>query len=266
MSKVRLLVADVDGTLVTSDKQLTETTIAACHRLRDAGVALALASGRPPRGLASLIEPLDIDTPLAAFNGGLIFDRNFDTIEQHAVDQDAVEPVITMMQDHQLDVWVYQGPRWFVTDPSGSHVARETATVGFRPSVVSDFTSVIEGVVKVVGVSDDDTKISEALEALRAQTTGLTVSTSQPYYLDVTSAEANKGRMIEYLARYFDLSTEQIASIGDMPTDVSMFEHSGVAIAMGNAALAVQSAATFVTHSNDDNGFAHAIDTFILKS
>jgi len=69
---IRLLLADVDGTLVTPDKELTDRAVAAVRRLGDARILFAITSGRPPRGMSMLIEPLNLTTPIAAFNGGLM--------------------------------------------------------------------------------------------------------------------------------------------------------------------------------------------------
>ena len=90
---IRLMLADVDGTLVTQDKVLTDRTIAAVHRLRDAGILFAITSGRPPRGMAMLVEPLDLQTPIAAFNGGLLVDRDMTVIEQRVVPEHLVSPI-----------------------------------------------------------------------------------------------------------------------------------------------------------------------------
>ena len=130
---IRLLLADVDGTLVTSDKKLTDRSAAAVRKLRDAGILFAITSGRPPRGMAMLIEPLDIQTPIAAFNGGLLVDRDMSVVEQRVLAEDLVRPVAKLLASFSLDTWVYRGADWYVPDPAGSHVAREAWTVQFDP-------------------------------------------------------------------------------------------------------------------------------------
>src|ERR1700739_3585081 len=104
-----MLLADVDGTLVTQQKVLTKRAIEAVHKLHDAGILFAITSGRPPRGMAMLIEPLDIQTPIAAFNGGLLVDRDMTVIEQRVLPEDLVVPVSDSMSSVNLDVWVYRG-------------------------------------------------------------------------------------------------------------------------------------------------------------
>jgi len=92
----------------------------------------------------------------------------------------------------------------------------------------------------------------------------VTASRSQPYYLDVTHPDANKGAVAQYLSKRYSIPAEAIATIGDMPNDVLMFAHSGLSIAMGNASPEVQHAARRVTTGNDDEGFANAMERFVL--
>ncbi|MGH9104369.1 MAG: Cof-type HAD-IIB family hydrolase [Acidimicrobiales bacterium] len=262
---VRLLLADVDGTLVTQDKVLTEAAIDAVARLGEAGVSFAITSGRPPKGMAMLVEPLRISTPIAAFNGGLLVDPQMAVIEQRALPEELVEPLAGLMRSFGLDVWVYRGPDWYVTDPGAPHVAREAWTVKFEPKVMHALDGLTDSVAKVVGVSDDHQAVRRATSAVHDRFGDhVSAATSQPYYLDVTHPEANKGSVAKYLAERYHLSAGEIATIGDMPNDVLMFAHSGLSIAMGNADTQVQRAARRVTDTNDNDGFAKAVERFVL--
>jgi Cof subfamily protein (haloacid dehalogenase superfamily) len=266
--KVKLLLADVDGTLVTQDKVLTGRAIEAVHRLHDAGVIFAITSGRPPRGMAMLIEPLDIRTPIAAFNGGLLVDRDMSVLEQRVLPEDLVVPVSDTMQSFSLDVWLYSGADWYVPTADGPHVAREAWTVKFSPKIMANGVKGLTGsVAKLVGVSDDADAVTKATTAVHDKFGDhVTAAASQPYYLDVTHPQANKGAVAKYLAAKYHLEPEDIATIGDMPNDVLMFAHSGLSIAMGNASPEVKRCARRVTTSNEDEGFANAVDKFILRS
>jgi Cof subfamily protein (haloacid dehalogenase superfamily) len=266
-SAIRLLLADVDGTLVTKDKALTDRAVAAVRRLADAGVLFAVTSGRPPRGMAMLIDPLQLVTPIAAFNGGLIVEVDMTVIEQKAVPPVAVTPAIEVLESFSLVPWLYRGSDWYVRDVAGPHVAQEASTVQFQPTLVSSYDGITDGVAKIVGVSDDRDAMDRATAAVR-QRLGDQVSAaqSQPYYLDITHPDANKGSVVKFLATRYQISTDQIATIGDMPNDVLMFAHSGMSIAMGNASPEVQRAARYVTTSNEDEGFANAVERFVLPA
>lgn len=264
---IRLMLADVDGTLVTQDKVLTDRTIAAVHRLRDAGILFAITSGRPPRGMAMLVEPLDLQTPIAAFNGGLLVGRDMTVIEQRVVPEHLVGPIASLMASFDLSVWLYRGADWYVPDRKGPHVDREAWTVKFEPKVMTSIEGLTGQVAKVVGVSDDHDAVSKASAAAHERFGNhVTAAPSQPYYLDVTHPDANKGAVARYLAQKYNLSADEIATIGDMPNDVLMFAHSGLSIAMGNADFQVQRAARRVTETNEKEGFAEAVERFVLPS
>ncbi|MGO8824156.1 MAG: Cof-type HAD-IIB family hydrolase [Acidimicrobiales bacterium] len=264
---IKLFLADVDGTLVTPDKELTQKAIEAVHALRDADVLFAITSGRPPRGMAMLVEPLGLTTPIAAFNGGLIVEPDMTVMEQKLVPEPLVGPILSLLESHGLVTWIYRGADWYVRDPKGPHVDREAATVQFQPTVVDSYGVLTDQVAKIVGVSDDHDAMARATEAARDQfSDDVTAAQSQPYYLDVTHPEANKGGVVKFLSSYFGIAPSQIASIGDMPNDVLMFAHSGLSIAMGNASSEVQRSARMVTTSDEDEGFANAVRRFILKT
>ncbi|MBV9353584.1 MAG: HAD family phosphatase [Mycobacterium sp.] len=262
---IRLLLTDVDGTLVTDDKVLTDRAIAAAAKLKQAGILFAVTSGRPPRGMSMLIEPLELSTPIAAFNGGLFARPDMSVIEQHVIPDDLTPAVLDLLTNHGMSVWVYRGADWFVLDPQGLHVARESWTVKFDPTPIGSFTSVSDNVAKIVGVSDDHDAVQGAVNAVRDRFGDhVSASRSQPYYADITHPNANKGGVVRYLSKLYEISFEEIATIGDMPNDVLMFAQSGLGIAMGNASDEVQRAARHVTTSNEDEGFANAVERFIL--
>jgi Cof subfamily protein (haloacid dehalogenase superfamily) len=262
---IRLLLADVDGTLVTQDKILTERAIAAVRKLGEAGILFAVTSGRPPRGMSMLIEPLGLTTPVAGFNGGVFVRPDMSVIEQRVIPDDLTPAAIELLSTHGMDVWVYRGADWFVQDAQGPHVAREAWTVKFGPTQVANFTSVSASVSKIVGVSDDHDAVQRAVDAARERFGDhVSAARSQPYYADMTHPDANKGSVVRYLSRTYDIGFEDIATIGDQPNDVLMFAHVGLSIAMGNASPEVQRAARRVTATNEDEGFAKAVERFIL--
>ena len=264
---IRLLLSDVDGTLVTKEKTLTERTVEAVHSLHAAGVHFAVTSGRPPRGMSMLVEPLALETPLSAFNGGLVVDPDMTVVRERVIPDELVPRSIELLEYHALDVWVYQGADWFVRDLDAPHVARDSHAVQFAPTVVESFNRVPSGVAKIVGVSDDYDAIAAAAAAAHEELGDhVSVSRSQPYYLDVTHPQANKGAVVKFLSAKYGIPTEEIATIGDMPNDVLMFALSGLSIAMGNADREVQRAARRVTTTNDEDGFANAVHRFILNS
>jgi Cof subfamily protein (haloacid dehalogenase superfamily) len=265
--KISLVLADVDGTLVTQDKVLTKRAQAAVQALHRAGIRFAITSGRPPRGMAMLFDPLDLDTPIAGFNGGLFVDRNLSILEEKTLEPEVARQALELIRAHGLDAWIYSGNDWLITDPDAPHVAREAWTVKFEPKVVANFDDRLDNVAKIVGVSDDYDLVQRCEAAAQAAFGDrATANRSQPYYLDVTHRQANKGAVLDYLSAHLSVPAEEIVTIGDSPNDVLMFKRSGLSIAMGNASDQVKSQANLTTDSYNDEGFAKAIERFVLVS
>jgi len=200
--KISLVLADVDGTLVTEQKVLTQHAQAAVQALHRAGIRFAITSGRPPRGMAMPFDALALDTPITGFNGGLFVRRDLSILEQKTVEPDIVYQAVDLIRGHGLDAWVYSGNDWLITKAGAPHVAREAWTVKFEPKVVADFDDRLDKVVKIVGVSDDLDRVRRCeADAQTAFGHRATANRSQPYYLDVTHKDANKGAVVGYLSR-----------------------------------------------------------------
>ena len=267
-SKIALVLADVDGTLLTSEKVLTSQAAMAVKDLQSAGVAFAITSGRPPRGMAMLIDPLALRTPIAGFNGGVFVNPDLSVIESHTLDPAAAKQTLKLILDQGLDAWVYSEAEWLIRDQNAPHVARETRTVKFDARVVTSFTDAdLAHAVKIVGVSDDLDLVATCEKLAQSALGGeASAARSQPYYLDVTHPRANKGTVVAYLSKVLSIPPDQIATIGDMPNDVLMFKKCGFSIAMGNSSDEVKAQASAVTDSNGDEGFANAVRKFVLSS
>jgi Cof subfamily protein (haloacid dehalogenase superfamily) len=262
---IAAVLADVDGTLVTRSKVLTPRAIQAVQRLQERGVLFAITSGRPARGLRMLVEPLGMTGPMAAFNGGVIVLPDLTVVDERVIPADVAPDVIETMRAHGLFVWIHRATEWYATDPHGPHVEREASTVRFSPTIVSTYDGLLDRAIAIVGVSDDHDLVARCEAVAQRRFAGRVSATrSQAYYLDVTHPTANKGVVVERLSSYYQIPLEHIATIGDQRNDVLMFRRSGVSIAMGNASEEVQRQATYVTTSNEDEGFADAVERFVL--
>ena len=263
--KISLVLSDVDGTLVTEDKVLTERARTAVRRLHDAGIRFAITSGRPPKGMSMLFEPLNLATPVAGFNGWLFVNPDLSIIQQKTLLPDIAAQAVELIRQHGLDAWVYSGNEWLITQRKAPRVEREAWTVQFEPKVVDDFADALQQAAKIVGVSDDLVKVQGCETDVQAAFGhSATASRSQPYYLDITHRDANKGAVVDYLSRVLSIPVSEIATIGDQQNDVLMFKRSGFSIAMGNASDQVKSQASASTDSYNDEGFAKAIERLIL--
>lgn len=265
MSGVSLVVSDVDGTLVTSDKVLTERSRQAVARLGAAGIGFTVVSSRPPFGLRMLSEPLALRLPMGAYNGGALVMPDLAPLDQRLLPPETARAAIAVLRSFALDIWVFAGAQWLVRDPAGVYVDKEVRTIRVPPHVVDSFEAHIDGVAKIVGVSDDFDRLAACEPAARrALEARASIARSQPYYLDITPPGTDKGTAVAALARQLGVPAAQLVTLGDMENDVAMFRNSGFSIAMGNASAEVKGAADAVTLSNDEDGFAHAVERIIL--
>ncbi len=266
MTGIALVISDVDGTLVTPDKQLTDASVQAVKNLRLHGIGFTIVSSRPPKGMRMLVEPLSLALPIGAFSGGAIVSPDFDVIEQHMIPEWAVRRSIEVMQKFGADIWLFTGDTWFALNADGDYVPREKRTIEADPLVIDDFGPYLGQACKIVASSKDFARLAECETATREAVNGqASVARSQAYYLDVTPPNVDKGTFVNALSRRLAIQPEAIAVVGDMGNDLAMFAKAGLSIAMGNASAEVKRQATCVTASNEEDGFAQAIARYILN-
>ena len=262
---ISVVLTDVDGTLVTKDKILTERAIRAVRQLRERGIIFTVTSGRPPFGMRMLVEPLGLTMPMAAYNGGVIVFPDLSVLDERLLPEYMVPALIDIIEAHGLDIFVFRSSDWYVRSEKAPRVDRESTTIQRRPKVVPNFEGALTGVVKIVGVSEDHPRVAACEAAVQSQFgTVVTAVRSTPQYLDVTHPTANKGVVADRLSRYLNIPLARMATIGDQLNDVLMFKKSGLSIAMGNASDEVKRQASCVTTSFGEEGFANAIEQFVL--
>ncbi|GBQ29083.1 Cof-type HAD-IIB family hydrolase [Gluconacetobacter sacchari] len=263
--RVRLVVSDIDGTLVTPDKHLTPATLDAARALRAAGIALCLVSSRAPRGMEMFLGPLENDTPYAGLNGGLVTRADGTILSRRSLAPDTTREAVTALREDEVSAWLFIGRDWLLTDPHGPYVARERQTVQTDPVVVPDFSGHYHDVGKIMGASNDYPLLARVEARLGTLLAGrASVHRSSDYYLDITHPQANKGYAAMELARLMGVDIAEVACIGDMNNDVPMLDEAGVAIAMGNAPEVVKAHAHFVTAANTEDGWARAMHDHVL--
>jgi hypothetical protein len=264
MTRIALVVSDVDGTLVTKDKTLTDAAKAAVRRLHESGIGFTITSSRPTIGMRFLIEPLQIALPVGAFNGSSIVDPKLNPIEQHLIPAAAAQRSLDVLNEFGVDIWLFTNDLWLTRNPDGEYVPHEKRAIRADPTIVADFTPYLSAACKIVGAGSDAALLLRC-EAAMQQALGAeaTAVRSQSYYLDVTPPGCDKGTFVEAMAKRLGVSTDAVATIGDMQNDLAMFRKSGLSIAMGNATDDVKKVATRVTASNEDEGFARAIDMIL---
>ena len=264
MTRIALVVSDVDGTLLTKEKVLTDGARAAVRKLRAAGIGFTIVSSRPTIGMGFLIEPLSITLPVGAFNGSSIVDDKLRPIEQHLIAPAAAQRSLDVLKAFGVDIWLFTNERWYTRNPDGEYVPHEKRAIKADPTIIPDFTPYIGAACKIVGASSDAALLQRCEVAMKeAVGTEATAVRSQTYYLDVTPPGHDKGTFVEAIAKRLGISAAAVATIGDMENDLPMFAKSGMSFAMGNAADNVKQRATHVTDSNERDGFARAMEAVL---
>jgi Cof subfamily protein (haloacid dehalogenase superfamily) len=265
MTRIALVVSDVDGTLLTKDKTLTDAARKAAQRLHEAGIAFTITSSRPAIGMRFLVEPLGITLPVGPFNGSSIVDVDMQPIEQNLIPAAAAGHALSVLEKFGVDIWLFTNEAWLTKHPDGDYVPNEKRAIRADPTIIDDFSPYVSSACKIVGSSRDFdllVRCEAAMhDALGAQALAVR---SQNYYLDITPPGHDKGTFVTATAQRLGVPLSAVATIGDMHNDVAMFKVSGLSIAMGNASDEVKSFASRVTSSNEDEGFANAME-LILK-
>jgi Cof subfamily protein (haloacid dehalogenase superfamily) len=262
---IKLVVSDIDGTLVRKDKSLSEGNIAAVKRLVNAGVKVTLISARPPSGIKWIADKLGLPGPFGAFNGGTLFLADGAVTERHRIAEDVAQAVLDKLAQEPVIPWLFADGDWLTPDTDPVHTPREIASAGVDPVVTKEFGDRVARADKIVAVSDDEPLLDRVEEEIRALVGDrATVARSQTYYLDITAVAGNKGDGIATLAKAYGVDLADTVALGDQSNDLPMFARAGFSVAMGQGPEKVRAAAKQVARSNDDDGVADAIDRFIL--
>jgi hypothetical protein len=265
MDRIALVISDVDGTLVDTQKRVTARTRQAVAALRAHGIGFTIVSSRPPFGLRMLIDTLGVTQPVASFNGGAIASPTLKILDQRCIDRTVAGEIVAFLDARNIDVWLFTGEEWLTRDPAGVYVEHETNTVRCPARIVDTFDAVIDRPGKIVGVSADFARLEAIEHEAQTQFAGRAVAVrSQSYYLDFVALGVDKGLAVRELSKTIGVPVSQIVTLGDMENDVPMFHQAGFSIAMGNASDTVKQEARATTLTNDEDGFAAAVERFIL--
>ena len=172
------------------------------------------------------------------------------------------------MRAQGVDPWLFTDAHWYIRDPEGDNVPLETRTIGQEPTIVADFApDLYDRVLKVIGSCNDHAHLASCEALLQRELGGDALATrSQLYYLDVTNPRAHKGEAVASLAKAFGVPVSAVLTIGDGTNDIPMLEASGFSVAMGNGSDAVKAAAHAVTDDCEHDGFARAIERYVLQA
>jgi Cof subfamily protein (haloacid dehalogenase superfamily) len=264
MTAIKLVVSDVDGTLLTRDKRITDAAKEAVAKLRAANIGFTIVSSRPTVGMKFLIEPLALSLPFGSFNGSSIVDPKLKPVVQHLIPTETARRAIDLLEQFGVDIWLFTNEQWLIRNFDGEYVAHEQRAIKHDPAIVGSFAAHLNRACKIVGASSDPELLVRCEAAMRqAVGTEATAVRSQTYYLDITPPGHDKGTFVAAIEARLGVSPEAVATIGDMQNDLPMLARSRMSFAMGNAADEIKQLATHVTASNEEDGFAKAVEVIL---
>ena len=262
-SEIALVISDIDGTLITSNHEIAESTRQTAARLYELGIRLSLASSRPPRSIRPLAESLALRSPFAAFNGALLLTADGEVKARSVLSVSIIGRIKAIADEYGLGVWAYDENDWWAPWRD-AFVDREEHTSGFSPRIEGYDDRIRREVNKLTVVGKPELVAESEKRVWKELPNEVSASKSKPRFLDVTAYGIHKGTVVVRLAEVFQVSTDQVAVIGDGPNDVEMFEQAGVSIAMGQAVDEVIRAASYITSSNDSDGWSRGIEKYVL--
>lgn len=268
--KYKLLVLDVDGTLLNDAKEISKRTLAALLKVQQMGVRIVLASGRPTYGLLPLAKLLELGNYggfILSYNGGQIINAdNGEILFERRINPEMIPYLEKKARKHEFAIFTYHDDVIVTDSPDNIHIRKEAQLNDLKIVHEDEFSIAIDfAPCKCVLVSDDDKAILELEDHWKKRLNGaLDVFLSEPYFLEVVPCAINKANTLGVLLEQLDIKREDVIAIGDGVCDVTMIQLAGMGVAMGNAQNSVKACADWVTESNENEGVAVAIEKLIL--
>lgn len=268
--KYKLLVLDVDGTLVNSQKEISKLTLATLLKIQQMGVRIVLASGRSTFGLSNLIKQLELKNHggyIMSYNGGQVIDiQNDEVLFEKRIDPKMFPYLEKKAKKNNFGIFTYYKNQLITTNPENPHIQNEAKLNGLELVTVDNLSEAVDfKPCKCVLVSDNEKELVGLKDHWRKRLAGvLDVYRSEAFFLEVVPEFIDKGNTLGVLLDKIGISPEEVMTIGDGRRDFSMIQLSGLGIAMGNAQDSIKACADYVTKDNDNEGVALAVQKFII--
>jgi len=267
--KYKLIAADMDGTLVNDESELTERTKDAIIKAVDAGVIFIIATGRAFSKIQNVIELFDKDMPCIVLNGAAAYmGKSKKLLFEKFLDFDLATEVFDIGQKKGLAQIVWTGTRLWINKRCDETLQYAGFYKDSGDSIVTNLATIrdeVKGVSKLLWI-DDPAKIKELSVEMRAYFKGrLSCVSSMAHFLEFIGNDAGKGVALAEIGKLCGIDKSEMIAIGDSQNDISMLEYAGFGVAVENALDEVKAVCDYVTLSNNDDGVAMVIEKFVLN-
>ena len=265
----KLIALDMDGTLLTSEKKIAESTKIALEKAEEKGVKVVLASGRPIDGITRYLEELDLlkhDDYVLSYNGGIVQNTHTKEVVSKAVLKGSdLKLLYNISKKLNVNIHAFSAREGLITPKISQYTQYEAEMNGIEITI-KDFNEVDDDdeIIKVMMI-DPAEILDPAIEKLPKDLyEKYSVFKSAEFFLEFTNKEVDKGLGLKKLGEYLGITKDEMIACGDAGNDLSMVKYAGMGVAMGNATDDVKENANYITASNDEDGIAKVIEKFIL--
>lgn len=270
MANYQMIVLDLDGTLTNSEKQITKRTKDALMEAQRQGKTVVLASGRPTHGILFLAEELELEKfggYVLAFNGGLVMNcKTGEILFQKLLPVSANPKIAKAAQNENADLLTYQDDMIITNNRFNQYVQAESRITHLGIKEVDDLASYVDfPVSKFLILEEPDRLVEIEKRVKKSFGEAFSVYRSAPFFLDIMPQNIDKAQSLEQLIQQLGIPREEVIACGDGHNDLDMIRFAGLGVAMANAVEPLREIADYITYSNDEDGIAHVVETFMLN-
>ncbi|MBC6695994.1 HAD family phosphatase [Terrisporobacter mayombei] len=274
MNNYRMIVTDMDGTVLGTDHKITKDNKIALKKAEDKGIKIVFATGRFHESAKVHIDFLEEKMPIISSNGSII--KNPTTNEVlycNSIDEDKCIRIIDTLDKYHLKYQIYTDE--IILQKYDTEEEKQMM-IDFIKTVFSDKTEIIfkkdlrddiknKNILKFNVMELERMDLIDITRNELNEIEGIEITSSWGNNLEIMSEGSTKGKAIEFLANLLNINREEIIAFGDNYNDVSMIEFVGTGVAMGNAEEDVKNIANYVTDANSESGVAKAIDKLVFE-
>lgn len=268
--KYKLLVLDVDGTLLNDEREISKRTLAALLKVQQMGVRIVLASGRPTYGLMPLAKTLELGNYggfVLSYNGcQIIKAQNGEILFERRINPEMLPYLERKARKNGFAIFTYHDDTLITDSPDNEYIKNEALLNNLKIIREDEFSTAIDfAPCKCMLVSDKEKALIGLEQHWEKRLAGtLDAFRSEPYFLEVVPCGVNKANTLGALLEHLGVTREEVIAVGDGVCDVTMLQLAGMGVAMGHSQDSVKVCADYVTASNEEDGVALAVEKLIL--
>ena len=268
--KYKLLVLDVDGTLLNDEREISKRTLAALLKVQQMGVRIVLASGRPTYGLMPLAKTLELGNYggfVLSYNGcQIIKAQNGEILFERRINPEMLPYLEKKARKNGFAIFTYHDDTLITDSPDNEYIKNEALLNNLKIIKEDEFSTAIDfAPCKCMLVSDKEKALIGLEQHWEKRLAGtLDAFRSEPYFLEVVPCGVNKANTLGALLEHLGVTREEVIAVGDGVCDVTMLQLAGMGVAMGHSQDSVKVCADYVTASNEEDGVALAVEKLIL--